>query len=164
MNQAQKKLLALKHQGQLGSTLMEVMVGVFILGVGLIGVLVMQIQSNKYNQSTYYYTQAAYLANEIAESLRANSSVQNSYSLLLSDVTPTAAVDCSLVANNCSASQLRDWNLNKWRNNVISNLPAGKSSIVSDGTFFTITVQFNDGRASATGAEDLREYVLVTKV
>lgn len=155
----------LYRQGhQYGSSLLEVMVALFVLGVGLLGVLALQLQSGKYNQSAYYYTQAAFLANEIAESLRSNPSVKNSYSLLIADATPTASVDCSSASVNCTAGELRDWNLNKWRNNVAANLPSGKSSIVSDGTFFTITVQFDDARVSSSGAQDLHEYVLVTKV
>ena len=143
--------------------MLEVMVALFVLGIGLMGVLSMQAKSNKYNQSTYYYAQAAYLANDIADAMRTNRSVSSSYTIMLDDPTPTAQ-DCTSTSVNCTAAQIKDWNINAWRTNVVNNLPSGKASIESDGNFFTIKVQFNDARSSSDGAEDLHEYVLVTEV
>lgn len=154
--------MAIRHN-ESGSSLIEVMVALFVLAIGLLGVLAMQARSSKFNQSTYYYAQAAFLANDIADAMRTNKSVAASYSIMLDDPIPTAS-NCASTTVNCSAAEIKDWNIRNWRTTLASTLPAGKGSIETNGNFYTITVQFNDARSSNDGADDLHEYVLVTQV
>jgi type IV pilus assembly protein PilV len=153
-------LLGQRHKG---SSLLEVLVALFVLAVGILGVLSMQAKSGKYTQSTYYYSQAVFLANDIADAMRTNRSVAASYTVLMTDPLPNAK-NCASTTENCTASELRDWNVRTWLTNIAASLPQGKASIESDGDFFTITVQFNDSRASGNDDESLHEYVLVTEV
>ena len=148
---------------QSGSSLLEVMVALFVLAVGLIGVLVMQAKSGKYNQSTYYYAQAAFLANDIADAMRTNRSVASSYNIMLNDPMPTAK-SCASTSVSCTAAELKDWNIRNWRTNVENSLPSGKASIETNGDFSTITIQFDDARSTSDGSDDFHEYVLVTQV
>ncbi|MDZ7922955.1 MAG: type IV pilus modification protein PilV [Marinagarivorans sp.] len=149
---------------QKGSSLIEVMVAFFVLGVGLLGVFAMQSHTTRYNHSTFYYSRAVMLANDMAENIRTTASISGSYSLLITDTTPTA-VDCTDTAVTCSAEQLKNWHLKNWRESVARDLPMGKSEVVADGKFITIKIQFDDSRAKdKSEATDLSEYVLVTEV
>ena len=55
---------------QRGSSLLEVMISLLILGVGLLGMLALQVESIKYNQQAYSSTQALFVANDIVEQMR----------------------------------------------------------------------------------------------
>lgn len=151
---------------QTGSTLLEMMIALFVLAIGLLGVLSMQVKSMQFNQSAYYYTQAVYLANDILESMRSAPASANTYLIELDEATPEASADCEDPSVVCTAAQLRDWTISNWRQNVTNTLAAGRSAISSNGNFFTITVQFDDSRSEAAGTEGptLSEYVLVTEI
>ena len=151
---------------QKGSSLIEMVVALFVLAIGMLGVMSMQLKSMQFNQSAYYYSQAVYLAYDILEGIRANPSMASAYVIKLDDATPTASVDCESDSVSCTPQQLKDWNLNNWRTNVASTLASGRSSIANDGSFVTITVQFDDSRSAAEGTDgaDLAEYVLVTEI
>lgn len=149
-----------------GSSLIEVVVALFVLAVGMLGVLSMQVKSMQFNQSAYYYSQAVYLANEILESMRSNRSVASTYLIELDEVTPTPAKDCSAQGITCTPAELRSYNLSQWRQNIAATLTSGKSSIQRSGDFYAITVQFDDSRSemNSSGAPELSEYVLVTEI
>lgn len=149
-----------------GSSLIEVVVALFVLAVGMLGVLSMQVKSMQFNQSAYYYSQAVYLANEILESMRSNRSVANTYLIELDESTPTPSKDCGAQGITCTPAELRSYNISQWRTNITSTLSSGKSSIQRNGDFYAITVQFDDSRSEfgGNGAPVLSEYVLVTEI
>lgn len=155
-----------QSQHQTGSSLLEMMISLFVLAIGLLGVLSMQVKSLQFNQSAYYYSQAAYLANDIVESMRSTPETAKTYLIGLEEPDPGGATDCETKFDVCSSGQMRDWVLAKWRANVASTLSAGRSSISNNGDFYTVTVQFDDSRSEAAGGEDLvlSEYVLVTEI
>ena len=55
-----------------GFTLLEVMIAVFVLAVGLLGVAGMQMIGLRNNNSAALRTQAVFLAQDIADRMRAN--------------------------------------------------------------------------------------------
>ena len=73
---------------QSGSSLIEVVVALFVLAIGMLGVLSMQVKSMQFNQSAYYYSQAVYLANEILENMRSSPSNANTYVIDLEEESP----------------------------------------------------------------------------
>jgi len=162
MNIAKQK----PHKNQAGTSLIEMMVALFVLAIGLLGVLSMQVKSMQFNQSAYYYAQAVYLANDILESMRSSPAQADTYLLDLTDVTPASSKNCETSNEVCSTAEMRDWTLNQWRTNVSNTLSAGRSAVSSNGNFYTITVQFDDSRSEAAGTEgpSLSEYVLVTEI
>lgn len=155
-----------RPETQKGTTLLEMMIALFVLAIGLLGVLSMQIKSMQFNQSSYYYTQAVYLANDILENMRSTPEAAETYLLGLAEADPVAAVDCEVPGVVCTPEQMRNFALAQWRENIASTLSHGRSSISNNGDFFTITVQFDDSRSQATGEEgaSLAEYVLVTEI
>lgn len=149
-----------------GSSLIEVVVALFVLAVGMLGVLSMQVKSMQFSQSAYYYAQAVYLANDILEKMRSNPSMAASYLLELDDITPAATVDCSDAGVTCSSAELRSHDLKEWRDNVRDTLVSGKSSVANNGDYYLITVQFDDSRSEVNNDDGptLSEYVLVTEI
>ena len=57
---------------QMGFTLVEVLVAVFVLAIGILGMAGMQAVGVRESQNTYYRTQADMLANDIIDRMRAN--------------------------------------------------------------------------------------------
>ncbi len=139
---------------QSGSSLVEVMVALFVLAIGLLGVLAMQSKSMQYNQSAHVYSQAVYLANDIAERIRTNVDPAADYSAAIPTAAPT---NCQ--ANACDAAALAAWDTYSWNQNIKNYLPAGAGTIepiVFDGrNFLNIQVSFDDSRAEgkAPGSE-----------
>ena len=57
---------------QRGVSLIEVLVAVFVFAIGLVGLAGMMVMSARSNQSAYLRTQVAFLANNMADRMRAN--------------------------------------------------------------------------------------------
>jgi type IV pilus assembly protein PilV len=151
---------------QSGSSLIEVVVALFVLAIGMLGVMSMQVKSMQFNQSAYYYSQAVFLANEILENMRSSPSIANTYLIGLDEKAPEIKKDCEAEDVTCTALEQRDYNLYQWRSNIEKTLVSGKSSVARIGNFYAITVQFDDSRSSAnrTGEVELSEYVLMTEI
>lgn len=153
---------------EVGSSLIEVVVALFVLAVGMLGVLSMQVKSMQFSQSAYYYSQAAYLANQILENMRSTPGIANAYLIELDESSPDASKNCSASGVTCTTTELRDFNLKNWRTSVESTLVSGKSSVQRVGDFYAITVQFDDTRSAPdrenTTEPELAEYVLMTEI
>lgn len=155
---------------QKGSSLVEVMVALFVLAIGLLGVLAMQSKSMQYNQSAHVYSQAIYLANDIAERIRSNINNTASYIATPADTEPTT--DCS--ENPCNAADLALWDKYTWNENVKRSLPLGRGSIeiVPAGAapaHLRVTVTFDDSRADGKlpgeeGYAGTKTYTLVVEI
>lgn len=150
-------------QTQRGSSLVEVMVALFVLAIGLLGMLAMQAKSMQYNQSAYSYSQAAYLAADMAERIRSNAGVAATYG--------GGAVDASADAGNCTSTKclpadIVAWDKAKWAKNIDNYLPSGTGSITAIGTdFLQITVAFVDDKVSADNtAGETQTYSLIVEI
>lgn len=154
------------RKNESGSSLIEVVVALFVLAIGMLGVLSMQVKSMQFNQSAYYYSQAVFLANEILENMRSSPSIANTYLIGLDENKPTISKNCETAGVTCTAAEQRDYNLNQWRDNIEKTLVSGKSSVARVGDFYAITVQFDDSRGSSKqdGTMELSEYVLMTEI
>ncbi len=62
----------MNRRWQSGLSMIEVMVSLFIIALGLLGLAALQSRTLMYNQSAYQRTIAADLANDLAERIRAN--------------------------------------------------------------------------------------------
>ena len=144
---------------QLGFTLIEVLLAVVILGIGLLGIVTLQGRSLQYNQQAYLYSQASFLANDIAERMRANSQVINQYEIDFNDEASGATATQCLTAN-CSESQFANWDLKVWKDSLKSALPSGDGSIVANGDDYKIIVQFDDSR----GQDSLHQITITVQL
>lgn len=147
-------MIMIKHHS--GATLLEMMISLFVLGVGLMGVLGMQTQAVRFNHQAYSYSQAVFLAQDIMESIRANKNSSSNYKIGL-DESASSSTDCSTENANCSPSELKDWDIKVWREKVSQRLPTGKGAIAYDGTTYTVTIEFDLVRTSQKGKDPVAE-------
>jgi type IV pilus assembly protein PilV len=121
----------LKKNSQ-GFSLLEIMVSVFILAVGLLGLANLQMVSLKNNHSAQYRTTATVLAYDIIDRMRLNRN--DDYTLAMS-ATP-------------SGSGLKNTDLIAWVGQIANELPAGDGSVSISGDIVTVAVEWDDSRGT----------------
>jgi len=120
-------MLINKMHSSKGSSLIEVLIALFVLAIGILGVLAMQVNAVKLNQNAYLYSQANILAMEIVEAVRSTPTVGGSYAIGFDDdpVEP----NCTAPGADCTPEELADWNVAQWRSSVAEILPEGAGEI-----------------------------------
>ena len=155
-----------KKIDQKGSSLIEVMVALFVLAIGLLGILSMQVKSMQYSQSAFHYNKAMHLANNILENIRSNTALDFSdYYVASSTTLSEPTKDCNGVGVVCTPTEMKNHDLYLWRENIKSALVSGNSSIsVTTNGDVAIKVFFDDTRSNSMDdtSTALSEYVLVT--
>ncbi|MBU3070681.1 type IV pilus modification protein PilV [Aestuariicella sp. G3-2] len=135
---------------QSGYALLEAMIGLFVLGVGLLGMASLQNQAVRISNSAHLYSQASYLASDMVERIRANREKRDDYNLLYSD-TITATTDCG--TSGCTSAQLIKWDQSEWLDDLANQLPQGDGAIVINGNTVTIQVRFDDDMGGQSAAQ-----------
>ena len=131
--------------------MLEVLVAIFVLAIGLLGLAGLQASSLKNNTSAYARSQAQLLAYDMLDRMRSNAQgvANGNYDDLLG-TTPT---DPNCITTGCSVADLAKHDAFEWSNLLSQTLPTG-SGLVSgsgSGSIFTITVMWDDDRTGATG-------------
>jgi type IV pilus assembly protein PilV len=134
-----------------GFTLVEVLVSMLILSIGLLGIAGLQARSIRDNHNAYLRGQAATLAHEMADRLRANREalISNSavYDLAISASAPTGATNCASSTATCSTADLAGYDQSDWINRISAVLPLGDGSIsCNTSRVCTITVAWDENR------------------
>ena len=151
MNKYPRRIGA-RSQG--GFSLIEVMVAVLILGVGLLGLALLQSISLRNGTSAAHRTQATNLAYEMIDMIRANRPEAGNYNLIR--FTDFAAIN----PDACPAPAGARWQQDRaiWRCAVVRALPGGEGSVeITPPTATTagqvrIRVRWLDNRAEGTEA------------
>ncbi|MBS1187168.1 MAG: pilV [Burkholderiaceae bacterium] len=109
---------------QLGFTLVEVLVSIFVLALGVIGVAGMQVMAMRNSQTSNYQTIAVQLATELADNMRSNAAAMNQddssnpfifdYNAA-TDSAPTAPAKKCYTTTDCSASELAEFDIYLWK-------------------------------------------------
>ena len=129
------------HSGrQRGFALIEVMIAVFIAAVGLLGVAAMQLNALKFTDSAVMTTQANFIAYDVLDRMRANSTQLANYDLADTDSAPNSATD------------IRTQDLIDFATNVAS-LTDGTGSIDVAGKRVTVSIGWSEARAGGADAE-----------
>jgi type IV pilus modification protein PilV len=150
---------------QSGSSLIEVLVALFVLAIGLLGILAMQVKSMQFNQSADTYAKAVNIANDIAERIRINP--KNVATYLATELPDDPPTNCQTTSINntaaCTTADLVNWDLYHWNASIKRNLPAGEGSItektLGTDTYLQIIVSFDDSRSSGSSAR--KQYTLL---
>jgi len=79
------------HTQERGSTLIEVLITMFVVAVGLLGVAGLQLASTRYQQTSALRSEALIQADFIMEKMRVNNSVFAQSNLAAATATPTGA-------------------------------------------------------------------------
>ncbi len=144
-----------------GFTLFEVLVAVIVLSVGLLGLAAMYISLLRNNQNSYLRTQAAVVAYDIVDRMRANPvGVSNGeYNNIDSASLPD---DPACIVAGCTTADLADYDVRDWSRNFVNvdsdadyipALPSASGTVTRSGDVFTVTVNWiemgSDGETSA---------------
>ncbi|MCP2074538.1 UNVERIFIED_ORG: type IV pilus assembly protein PilV [Pseudomonas lini] len=132
-------------------TLIEVLVAVLILGVGLLGAAMIQLNALKYTDSSRMTSQASFIAYDMLDRIRANSGADYT-------VTPP---------NSPNLSVARDQDLYDFKTNIIAFGGATATGTIGlNQRVYTITISWDDARAANTAdaAEARRSFVLTSRV
>ncbi len=96
-----------------GFTLIEVLITVFVAGIGLLAVAGLQAMSKKFNYDAVQRTTASTLAQSMVESMRTNPGYIDFY--LTADASSVAsAADCGAAAAKCAPVELAAYDLQRW--------------------------------------------------
>lgn len=124
-----------------GFSLIEVLVALFVLALGVVGAIAMQLTALRTTQQTVQRTQALYLASEIADSfasLPMQMLVNDGHLPELagedSEIEPSAtnAGNCYQIDSPCDVLQLAKFNYKEWSSRIQKNLPKGRFRICRD--------------------------------
>jgi type IV pilus assembly protein PilV len=106
-----------------GFTLIEVLVTIFILALGLIGFLQMDIYASQKARGTFYSSTAGLLTTEYSERMYANQVgvLDGYYDTVDSSLWDTAPTNCS--ENSCTPQQLAAYDQWEWLQKIKAQLP-----------------------------------------
>lgn len=140
-----RSLRGARHAG--GMTLVEVLVTLVIISVGLLGVAALQLTTVRNNQDAYVRSQAAMLASDMLDRMRANrtdtagNSKAGLYEVEIGDAAPNTPEGAE-VAN--------------WRTVLAAQLPSGEGGIAYDAATDLVTIRIQWGeRAENEGDRTL---------
>ncbi len=149
-----------------GFSMMEVLVTVVVLSIGLLGLAGLQSTALRNNHSAYHRSQAAILAEDMADRIRANLS---GFTSGYYDGTAAENTSCLSTAG-CSSQAMARHDTWEWQQNLADTLPNGQGTVATNGDRATITVMWDDARTGATGtgcnpnnANDMLCYQLIVE-
>lgn len=133
---------------QLGFSLIEVLVALFVLSLGVLGAVGMQAAALKSNKEVRYQAVASTFARELAENMRGNhivaiktTAANNPY--LIDTLSTPFAGTAPAASNNCFISACADgsviaaWEIYDWQTRLETALPSPKVVICFDTTPYT---------------------------
>lgn len=142
-------------QGQLGASLLEVMVSVLIMGIGLLGIAAMQATALRNSQSSLERSQAVIQSYAILEAMRANraNAVVGQYNLAMTCNPPAAG---TLAQND-----LRAWITSL--ETTLGNTANTCGAIACNAADCTVTVQWDDSRGTDNAGAGNTTYRVATR-
>ncbi|MGB9429805.1 MAG: type IV pilus modification protein PilV [Gammaproteobacteria bacterium] len=160
MNTIYRHTPAHPRQLNAGFSLLEVLIGLVILSVGLLGIVGLMTTTLKTNSSAYMRTQATAMAYNMVDRMRANlpAVTGGGYDLTMPPSAATGTDPTTCDASACSTAQLATYDLDQWEFDLANRLPQGRGSITTANsatsanpaavTTVTVTVLWNDSRAN----------------
>ncbi|AZZ94363.1 type IV pilus modification protein PilV [Hahella sp. KA22] len=127
---------------QSGFTMIEILVAVVILAIGLLGVAGLQTLSVKASTNSSARSQAIYLANDMADRIRAN--LQGRKDSNYDAITGDAKKAACLTSTGCSAADMAANDKAEWLEELSNRLPNGKGELKHTGNLYTITITWDE--------------------
>jgi type IV pilus assembly protein PilV len=115
-----------------GFTLLEVLIALVIFSLGLLGMAGLMVLSVKTNNSAYLRTQASFLAQSLADRMRANTGEIDAYETDYDAGTASASDPCQTAA--CDPPQLAARDVAAWSQQLIDSLPNPSAHVECNGT------------------------------
>lgn len=146
--------MRIAYKNQRGLTLIEVLIALLVLSIGLLGIAGLQLTGLRENQNAQYSTQAIYLANDMADRMRANPAGVAAANYNNIDSTSNIDYDTQPTCQaTCNPAEIANIDAYEWLSvniptSIPNTLPSGQGLITNNngaGTF-TITVMWDDDR------------------
>jgi type IV pilus assembly protein PilV len=141
MKSNEKPWVAIDMSRRRGFSLIEVLVALFVLSIGLLGLAALQTTSLRFNSDSLARTQATYLAYDIVDRMRANhlGVTANNYNVPNAAAATSAATNtclassckCDSAGANCSTSDLAAYDLARWYGRLQSLLPGASTNLAT---------------------------------
>ncbi len=129
-----------------GFSLIEVLIALFVLSLGLIGLAALQTTAFKFNHQSHERTQAIIQAYDILDRIRANPIGKNAglYDAVALGYTVSGYRDC--MALTCTATQMAEYDISEWNTVNASLLAEGAGQIATNAStsIRTITIQWRE--------------------
>jgi type IV pilus assembly protein PilV len=138
---------------QLGFSMVEILVTIVVIAIGLLGLAGLQATSLRNTEASYQRSQAATLAYDMLDRMRANAAGVSNGDYDSITAAPTGTVkDCT--SNTCDKSEMATFDNDDWHTNITAVLPSGTGTVSGSGagSVFTITITWDDDRDSTTTA------------
>ena len=147
-----------------GFTLLEIMIALMIFSIGLLGLAGLQATSLEFNRNALSRTLAIQQAENMADRIRANLKTFDGTAIASYDTVttampsePTSAFNnCYYISGSaptaCTPQNLAQIDIFEWQLRNSQILPSGRGRISRpSGTYFQITVMWDEKRTGATG-------------
>lgn len=135
-----------------GFSMLEVLVALFVLSIGLLGLAALQTTAFKFNHQSYERTQAVIQAYDILDRIRANPAGKNAglYNTVSSGYIASSYQNC--MATACTTTQLAEFDISEWNTANASLLAEGAGQIATNTTtsIRTVTIQWKEADLTTT--------------
>ncbi|WP_068545773.1 type IV pilus modification protein PilV [Thalassotalea crassostreae] len=131
-----------------GFSLLEVLITMFVLAFGLLGVAKLQLNALKGVQNGHYVSIANNLTQIISNQILVNEQNLKSYQLAINQIINT---DINCQSQECSSGELSSYHLGRWQQRLSSSLPSGKGEIRIADREAIITVRWDENKNGSTG-------------
>jgi type IV pilus assembly protein PilV len=122
---------------QNGFSLLEMMIAVLIMSFGVAGAALLMAATIQYNKSTQYQMVAQQIANQLAESMRANTDgfMADAYAKAdtFSSSNTAASVPSCAVSAACTIGEIASIDKAKTANALVQSLPGGDFNVQRNG-------------------------------
>ncbi len=130
-----------KHHG---FSLIEVLVALFVLAIGLLGLAALQTTGLRFNHQSYQRTQATMLSYDIIDRIRANPMGLNADNYDSVPPGPAGSYpDC--IGATCTPAQMASYDVGTWKDALRAQLgPTSDAEINTVGEVRTITITWKE--------------------
>lgn len=144
---------------QRGVTLLEVLITIFILSVGLLGIAGLTVTSLQNAKLSQFHSTASQLANDYADRMRGNALgvAADQYDIVSAYDGATANETVPACGNpaDCSAAELAGIDRVEWTNSLHLRLPGGGAYVKRNGLSVDIWVIWQEPGLQYDGVSDL---------
>ena len=137
---------------QHGFSMVEILVTIVVMAIGLLGLAGLQATSLRNTEESYQRSQAAALAYDMLDRMRANSAGVTAGDYDSITAAPGSHTDCT--AGTCTTSQMATYDNYDWQTKIAAALSSGSGAVSGNGagSVFTITISWDDDRDPSTAA------------
>ena len=139
-------------QSMCGAGLIEVMVALFVLAIGLLGVLGMQTLGVQSNRRAEHVSFATFLATEMVQMISAHDAFADKAQISdrYGDLDSTTISTSDVCSAECTRGQQPLYDAAQWADQLQTLLPGGEGTVTFENGVYTVTIYWDsEGVGSA---------------